>query len=47
MSSYIHVSKQNEIREFLSKEMFKAEREMLISEKNKYRDATVDADIHS
>ena len=43
MSSYIHVSKQNEIREFLSKEMFKAEREMLISEKNKYRDATVDA----
>lgn len=43
MSSYIHVSKQNEIREFLSKEMFKAEREMLISKKNKYRDATVDA----
>ena len=43
MSSYIHVSKQNEIREFLSKEMFKAEREMLVSEKNKYRDATVDA----
>ena len=43
MSSYIHVSKQNEIREFLSKEMFKAEREMLISKKNKYRDVTVDA----
>mgnify|MGYP004652884095 CR=1 FL=1 len=43
MSSYIHVSKQNEIREFLSGQMFKAEREMFIPEKNQYRDATIDA----
>ena len=43
MSSYIHVSKQNEIREFLSGQMFKAEREMFIPEKNQYRDATIGA----
>ena len=43
MSSYIHVSKQNEIREFLSKEMFKAERELLLPEKTKYRDSTINA----
>ncbi len=43
MSSYIHVSKQNEIREFLSGQMFKAEREMFLPEKNQYRDATIGA----
>ena len=43
MSSYIHVSKQNEIREFLSGQMFKDEREMFIPEKNQYRDATIGA----
>ena len=43
ISSYIHVSKQNEIREFLSGQMFKAEREMFLPEKNQYRDATIGA----
>ena len=43
MSSYIHVSKQNEIREFLSGQMFKAEREIFLPEKNQYRDATIGA----
>ena len=43
MSSYIHVSKQNEIREFLSGQMFKSEREMFLPEKNQYRDATIGA----
>ena len=41
MSPYIPVAKQNEIREFLSGEMFRAERELLIPEKNKYRDAAI------
>ena len=43
MSSYIHVSKQNEIREFLSGQMFKAERETFLPEKNQYRDAAISA----
>lgn len=34
MSSYIHTSLQNKVREFLSGEMFKAEREVLIPDKN-------------
>ena len=43
MSSYIHTSLQNKVREFLSSEMFKAERELLIPDKNLYRDSTLKA----
>ena len=43
MSSYIHTSLQNKVREFLSGEMFKAEREVLIPDKNLYRASTLKA----
>ena len=43
MSSYIHTSLQNKVREFLSGEMFKAERELLIPDKNLYRASTLKA----
>lgn len=39
MSPYIHTSLQNEIREFLSGEMFKAERELEVTNKTLHRDA--------
>lgn len=37
-SPYIHKSKQNKIREFLSKEMFKEERALLVAEKDTKRE---------
>lgn len=41
MSSYIHTSLQNEVREFLSGEMFKAERELEVTNKTHYRDSVL------
>lgn len=41
MSSYIHTSLQNEVREFLSGEMFKSERELEVINKTHYRDSVL------